>query len=152
MAAWRLGAAVTPINPSLRPAEVNYQVSDARATVLIVEKTPEFDASVPRSAWQVSTRSSPKKCDLPEPRPPYTPLYLAGARSDSKTPAVGIFRIDNGTTYSMRKQGRCPQWTRKQSDDRDISKSDTTRAATAAPYRRRPVSARNNQCSGSSSW
>src|SRR3977135_999582 len=28
-AAWRLGAAVTPINPSLRPAEVTYQVSDA---------------------------------------------------------------------------------------------------------------------------
>nr|GAJ36698.1 hypothetical protein BDOA9_0159160 [Bradyrhizobium sp. DOA9] len=27
-------------------------------------------ASVPRSAWQVSTRSSPKKCDFPEPRPP----------------------------------------------------------------------------------
>ena len=28
-AAWRLGAAVTPINPSLRPAEATYQVSDA---------------------------------------------------------------------------------------------------------------------------
>jgi hypothetical protein len=27
-------------------------------------------ASVPRSAWQVSTKGSPKKCDLPEPRPP----------------------------------------------------------------------------------
>ena len=27
-AAWRLGATVTPINPSLRPAEVTYQVSD----------------------------------------------------------------------------------------------------------------------------
>ena len=39
-AAWRLGAAVTPINPSLRPAEVTYQVSDAGAKVLIVEKTP----------------------------------------------------------------------------------------------------------------
>ena len=35
-AAWRLGAAVTPINPSLRPAEVTYQVSDAGAKVLIV--------------------------------------------------------------------------------------------------------------------
>ena len=46
-AAWRLGAAVTPINPSLRPAEVTYQVSDARAKMLIVEKTPEFDAGVP---------------------------------------------------------------------------------------------------------
>ena len=46
-AAWRLGAAVTPVNPSLRPAEVTYQVGDAGAKVLIVEKTPEFDASVP---------------------------------------------------------------------------------------------------------
>src|ERR1700754_4912259 len=36
--AWRLGAAVTPVNPSLRPAEVTYQVSDAGAKVLIVEK------------------------------------------------------------------------------------------------------------------
>ena len=45
-AAWRLGAAVTPINPSLRPAEVIYQVSDAGAKVLIVEQTPEFDAGV----------------------------------------------------------------------------------------------------------
>ena len=46
-AAWRLGAAVTPVNPSLRPAEVTYQVDDAGAKVLIVEKTPAFDASVP---------------------------------------------------------------------------------------------------------
>ena len=45
-AAWRLGAAVTPINPSLRPAEVTYQVSDAGAKVLIVEQTPEFDTGV----------------------------------------------------------------------------------------------------------
>ncbi|MDT5362391.1 MAG: long-chain acyl-CoA synthetase, partial [Mycobacterium sp.] len=27
--AWRIGAAVTPINPSLTPTEVNYQVADA---------------------------------------------------------------------------------------------------------------------------
>ena len=46
-AAWRVGAAVTPINPSLRPAEVTYQVSDAGAKLLIVEQTPEFDAGVP---------------------------------------------------------------------------------------------------------
>jgi long-chain acyl-CoA synthetase len=45
-AAWRLGAAVTPINPSLRPAEVTYQVADAGAKMLIVEKKPEFDAGV----------------------------------------------------------------------------------------------------------
>ena len=41
-AAWRLGAAVTPINPSLRPAEVSYQVSDAATKVLIAEAAPEF--------------------------------------------------------------------------------------------------------------
>jgi long-chain acyl-CoA synthetase len=46
-AAWRLGAAVTPINPSLQPAEVRYQLADAGAKALIVEATPEFDAEVP---------------------------------------------------------------------------------------------------------
>ena len=43
-AAWRLGAAVTPINPSLRPAEVTYQVADAGAKVLIADAAPKFDA------------------------------------------------------------------------------------------------------------
>jgi long-chain acyl-CoA synthetase len=37
-AAWRLGAAATPINPGLAAAEVAYQVSDAAAKVLIVEE------------------------------------------------------------------------------------------------------------------
>ena len=36
-AAWRLGAAATPINPSLAKAEVAYQVADAAAKVLIAE-------------------------------------------------------------------------------------------------------------------
>ncbi|MGB9303450.1 MAG: long-chain fatty acid--CoA ligase [Mycobacterium sp.] len=42
-AAWRLGAAVTPVNPALRPAEVQYQLADADAKVLIVDTVPEFD-------------------------------------------------------------------------------------------------------------
>jgi acyl-CoA synthetase (AMP-forming)/AMP-acid ligase II len=46
-AAWRLGAAVTPVNPSLRPAEVTYQIADAGAKLLIVDKAPAFDAGVP---------------------------------------------------------------------------------------------------------
>src|SRR6267154_4157594 len=58
-------------------------------------------AEVPRSAWQVSTRSSPKKCDFPEPRPPNAALYLAGRKSGSKIRAVGIFRMDNDTLDSM---------------------------------------------------
>jgi hypothetical protein len=56
---------------------------------------------VPRSAWQVSTRSSPKKCDFPEPRPPKAPLYRAGWSSGSKTLAVGIFRVDNDALNLM---------------------------------------------------
>src|SRR5664279_3805938 len=52
-------------------------------------------AEVPRSAWQVSTINSPKKCDLPEPRPPYRPLYRTGPSSGSKAFAVGILRMDN---------------------------------------------------------
>ena len=46
-AAWRLGAAVTPINPSLTPTEVSYQVADAAAKVLIAQTVPEFDAGAP---------------------------------------------------------------------------------------------------------
>ncbi len=42
-AAWRLGAAVTPINPSLRPAEAQYQLADADAKVLIVDTAPQFE-------------------------------------------------------------------------------------------------------------
>ena len=36
-AAWRLGAAVTPINPSLSAAEVSYQLADAGAKVVVAD-------------------------------------------------------------------------------------------------------------------
>jgi acyl-CoA synthetase (AMP-forming)/AMP-acid ligase II len=45
-AAWRLGAAVTPINPSLRPAEVCYQLSDAGAKALVTGGSTRFDTGV----------------------------------------------------------------------------------------------------------
>jgi len=38
-AAWRLGAALTPINPSLTPGEATYQIEDSRARVLVHEGT-----------------------------------------------------------------------------------------------------------------
>jgi len=37
-ATWRLGAAVTPVNPSLSPREVSYQLADAGAKVLIADE------------------------------------------------------------------------------------------------------------------
>lgn len=45
-AAWRLGAAVTPINPALVPAEVGHQIEDAAAKVLIIEGALEFEPQV----------------------------------------------------------------------------------------------------------
>ena len=35
LAAWRLGAAVTPINPALTPSEAQHQLTDSGATVLV---------------------------------------------------------------------------------------------------------------------
>jgi long-chain acyl-CoA synthetase len=45
-AAWRLGAAVTPVSPTLAPVELIYQIEDAAAKVLVVEKPLEFDVPV----------------------------------------------------------------------------------------------------------
>lgn len=46
-AAWRLGAAVTPINPVLGPTEAMYQVADAGAAVVVMEEGAP-DLGVPR--------------------------------------------------------------------------------------------------------
>ncbi len=45
-AAWRIGAAVTPVNPSLTTAEVDRQVTDARACLLVVEEAVDAPISV----------------------------------------------------------------------------------------------------------
>ncbi|NEW39835.1 long-chain fatty acid--CoA ligase [Nocardia cyriacigeorgica] len=46
-AAWRLGAAVTPLNPALVAGEVGYQVADADATVLILAQPLDTVVDVP---------------------------------------------------------------------------------------------------------
>ena len=58
-AAWRLGAAVTPISPSLVPAEVAYQIEDAAATVVVVDKSLEFEvpARAVLTADELTSRS-----------------------------------------------------------------------------------------------
>ena len=58
-AAWRLGAAVTPINPSLRPAEVIYQLADADAKVLIVDTVPDFDIGAQPVITAIDLASTP---------------------------------------------------------------------------------------------
>ncbi len=46
-ASWHVGAAVTPVNPSLVAAEAAYQVADANAKVLVVDKPLDFEVSAP---------------------------------------------------------------------------------------------------------
>ncbi|WP_227984526.1 class I adenylate-forming enzyme family protein [Nocardia spumae] len=45
-AAWRLGAAVTPINPALVPAEIGFQSADAGAKVLITDQPVDIGVTV----------------------------------------------------------------------------------------------------------
>jgi O-succinylbenzoate-CoA ligase len=63
-AAWRLGAAFTPLNPSLVPAEVAYQVDDAASKVLIVENPLDFEVSAP-SVLAREITSQPSRVEEP---------------------------------------------------------------------------------------
>ncbi|BDH55731.1 AMP-binding protein [Tsukamurella sp. PLM1] len=46
-AAWRLGAAVTPINPALTADEVRYQVTDAGSAVLVTDNARDEELGAP---------------------------------------------------------------------------------------------------------
>ena len=61
-AAWRLGAAATPINPTLTPVEVEYQVGDSSARVLVAE-----EASDPVAGATVLTVSALSEASGPTP-------------------------------------------------------------------------------------
>src|SRR6187200_1909913 len=45
-AAWRLGATVTPVNPSLTDGEVVRQLDSSSARLLVIEEGPAPDASI----------------------------------------------------------------------------------------------------------
>ncbi|MGH3633095.1 MAG: class I adenylate-forming enzyme family protein, partial [Mycobacterium sp.] len=64
-AAWHLGAAVTPVNPALVPAEVAYQVSDAAAKVLVVDTVPDFEVSAPTVLTTCDLATHPVMADAP---------------------------------------------------------------------------------------
>jgi len=63
-AAWRLGAAATPINPTLTATEVEYQLSDSAARVLVCE-----DDSTPVAGATVVTLSALSDASGPAPVP-----------------------------------------------------------------------------------
>ena len=71
MAAWRIGASVTPVNPALRTAEVLYQIGDARAR-LVVHDTIEADLSGHRTL-HVDDLEPPHGAPPTSPLPPAPP-------------------------------------------------------------------------------
>jgi acyl-CoA synthetase (AMP-forming)/AMP-acid ligase II len=48
-AAWRLGAALTPLNPALTTEEANHQITDSRAALVVVDETTSS------GSWPAST-------------------------------------------------------------------------------------------------
>lgn len=70
-AAWRLGAAATPLNPSLSAEEARYQIEDAGARVLVATQPASFDVAVITTAELSATPTRPV------PVPPADPTALA---------------------------------------------------------------------------
>lgn len=66
-AAWRLGAAVTPVNPAMTPAEVTYQVGDAAARVLVVAEHTRPEVPGPVAVTAAELNSYPEPADSPSP-------------------------------------------------------------------------------------
>jgi acyl-CoA synthetase (AMP-forming)/AMP-acid ligase II len=85
-AAWRLGAAVTPVNPALTGQEARYQIGDAGASVVVADSasTAKLEGS--------GHRIIPVE-DVTSPAPPRAPVPV---RAEPGTPALLIYT--SGTT------------------------------------------------------
>lgn len=58
MAAWRIGAAATPVNPTFTYTEAGYQIDDARAAMTIVEDgASPVEGKVTRSVDDIASRT-----------------------------------------------------------------------------------------------
>jgi acyl-CoA synthetase (AMP-forming)/AMP-acid ligase II len=99
-ATWRLGAAVTPINPSLTPTEVSYQVSDAAAKVLIAQTVPEFDAGAPVVTTDALDRGEPTPGLLNAPQYPDSALALLIYTSGTTGRPKGVM-LDHANLNAM---------------------------------------------------
>jgi acyl-CoA synthetase (AMP-forming)/AMP-acid ligase II len=68
-AAWRLGAAVTPINPALAPGEVEYQLADSGATVLLTHDALVVPGVATLAPEDLATSSGGPEVALHDPDP-----------------------------------------------------------------------------------
>jgi long-chain acyl-CoA synthetase len=85
-AAWRLGAAVTPVNPALTGPEARYQIDDAGATVVVAD-----DASAAKLAG-----GGHRIIPVEEVTSPARPQATVPAQTEPGTPALLIYT--SGTT------------------------------------------------------
>jgi long-chain acyl-CoA synthetase len=98
--AWRIGAAVTPINPSLTPAEVSYQVSDAAATVLIAQTATNFDPGAPVVSTDTLDGGVPTPGLLNAPQYPDSALALLIYTSGTTGRPKGVM-LDHANLNAM---------------------------------------------------
>jgi long-chain acyl-CoA synthetase len=99
-AAWRLGAAVTPINPSLTPVEVNYQVADAAATVVVAKVTPQFDVGASVVTTDALDGGEPSPGLLSAPQYPDSALALLIYTSGTTGRPKGVM-LDHANLNAM---------------------------------------------------
>jgi acyl-CoA synthetase (AMP-forming)/AMP-acid ligase II len=99
-AAWRLGAAATPINPSLTPVEVNYQLADAAAAVVITKTAPEFDAGAPVVTTDALDDGEPTPGLLSAPQYPDNALALLIYTSGTTGRPKGVM-LDHANLNAM---------------------------------------------------
>ena len=64
-AAWRLGAAVTPVNPALTAQEARYQLEDADATLVVADGASAAKLGNGRPVIDVSTLTAARAADAP---------------------------------------------------------------------------------------
>ncbi len=60
-AAWRLGAAVTPVNPALTESEVRYQLGDAGAAVAVTAGPSPLAGALPVAELSTGPRTRPPR-------------------------------------------------------------------------------------------
>ncbi|MET7936725.1 AMP-binding protein [Streptomyces sp. NPDC005322] len=92
-AAWRLGAALTPVNPALTAAETRYQLEDARAKMLVAEEPPTgVSEAVPESVTVLTP------AELAGPAPQVAALPELPADPDTGGDDLALVIYTSGTT------------------------------------------------------
>ncbi|MYR84900.1 AMP-binding protein [Streptomyces sp. SID685] len=84
-AAWRLGAALTPVNPALTATETAYQLDDCRARAVVTEEAPD---DLPAATTPLTLP------ELAAPAPDFGPLPEPAADGD----ALALVIYTSGTT------------------------------------------------------